>query len=170
MTRQPALKEYDPLWPARAEAEAARWRAALGPTLIACHHIGSTSVPGLPAKPILDLLPEVTDLVALDAARPVIEAMGYDWQGEFGLPGRRFCRRIENGIGIAHAHCYAAGSPEITRHLAFRDYLRARPEIAADYAALKRRCAAASPDMDAYCTCKDAWIKRHETLALKAHS
>lgn len=145
-----------------------QWRDALGAGFVACHHIGSTAVPGLTAKPILDLIPVARDLDALDAARPAIEAMGYDWKGEFGLPGRRYCALTQDGTRLVHAHCYAQGSPEITRHLAFRDYLRANPEVRDAYAALKAHCAQSSIDMDSYCDCKDSWIKTHEARALAA--
>lgn len=166
MNHVPPQAPYDPAWAAAAQAEAARWRDALGDGFIAYHHIGSTAVPGLTAKPILDLIPVARDLAALDVARPKIEAMGYEWMGEFGLPGRRFCRLTRDGVRLIHAHAYAAGSPEITRHVAFRDYLRADDAIRDEYAMLKARCAAQSIDMDQYCDCKDAWIKTHEAAAL----
>lgn len=166
MNRVPSQAPYDLAWATAAEAEAARWRGALGDAFIACHHIGSTAVPGLSAKPIIDLIPVASDLAALDTARPAIEALGYEWMGEFGLPGRRYCRLTRDGARLFHAHAYAAGSPEITRHLAFRDYLRTNDSIRDEYAALKARCAAQSTDMEQYCDCKDAWIKIHEAAAL----
>lgn len=166
MGQRPAQHPYDPDWPAQAMAEATRWRAALGDVMTDCHHIGSTAVPGLSAKPVLDLIPVVCDLAALDERRPAIEALGYEWCGAFGLPGRRFCRLERDGKRIAHAHCYAVGSPEITRHLAFRDALRGDDLLRDAYGALKARCAAQHPDMAGYCACKDSWIKAQEARAL----
>ena len=103
-----------PDWPLVAEAESAIWRRV--PGLVAIHHIGSTSVPGLPAKPVIDLLPVFADAGRLDAARPAVEAMGYEWLGEYGLPGRRYCRRNDaGGIRRVQAHAYPSGSPRENR-------------------------------------------------------
>jgi GrpB-like predicted nucleotidyltransferase (UPF0157 family) len=163
------LKPHDPEWAAGAERETGRLRTALGNILVRVHHIGSTSIPGLVAKPILDLIPVVRSIDELDQAQGRIEALGYEWWGEFGLPGRRYCSLTDkvSGKRLVQLHCYAEGSPEITRHLAFRDYLRARPELVAEYEAVKRRCAEAHPESShAYGDCKGDWVKRIETEAL----
>ncbi|MDB5540593.1 MAG: putative nucleotidyltransferase, GrpB family [Devosia sp.] len=165
------LKPHDPQWAAAADREAGRLRLMLGDKLVTVHHIGSTSIPGLIAKPILDLLPVVRSIGALDDARARIEGLGYQWWGEFGLPGRRYCTLVDkvSGKRLVQLHCYEDGSPEVTRHLAFRDYLRAHPELAAEYEAVKRRCAEAHPDSShAYAECKGDWVKRVETEALAA--
>ena len=159
------LAPHDPAFRAFAAAQSGLWRAALGDVLIRVEHIGSTAIPGILAKPVLDLLPIVTDLAALDVKRDAVEAMGFEWRGPFGLPGRRYCKRSDPAI---HVHCYAIGNPEITRHLAFRDYLIANPSTAAAYSAQKQRCVALHPtDRIAYGDCKSDWIKRTEALALK---
>ena len=163
------LKSHDPQWAGAAEREAERLRAALGDTLVRVHHIGSTSIPGLVAKPILDLIPVASSLAALDAARGKLEELGYAWWGEFGLPGRRYCTLDDVGQGrrLVQLHCYAEGSPEIARHLAFRDYLRGRPDVVAEYEAIKRRCAELHRESShAYGDCKGTWVKRIETEAL----
>ena len=164
------LSQPDPNWPKQAKAEIARWRTALGPALQDMHHIGSTSVPDLIAKPVLDLLPVFASETALDAAKPAVEALGYEWLGEFGLPGRRYCRQDNptSGQRMVQAHAYATGSPEIRRHLAFRDWLRAAPANAKSYAAEKQRAAhlypKGGPD---YQDCKSDWINAAETQALR---
>jgi GrpB-like predicted nucleotidyltransferase (UPF0157 family) len=152
-----------------AASEIARWRAAL-PDLVAVHHIGSTSVPGLCAKPILDLMPVFATEAAADAAQPILEALGYEWLGEHGLPGRRYCRRSDAATGLrrVQAHGYVTGHPDIARHLAFRDWLGADTAHRDAYAAEKARCAALHPgDGSAYGDCKSAWIDAAEQRALR---
>ena|ERR1700722_1644669 len=140
----------------------------LAPALLTVHHIGSTSVPGLAAKPILDLLPAVRDLAELDQARALIEALGYAWHGDYGIPGRRYCTLSDTvGGRLVQLHCFQAASPHVTRHLAFRDYLRAHPNVARGYAVEKRRARDLHPgDSHAYGAEKSAWIEQTETAAL----
>ncbi len=157
-------------WAAMAADEAVRLQDATGETFVVIHHIGSTAIPGIKAKPIIDLIPVATGLQALDAARGAIEALGYEWMGEFGLPGRRYCRMNDPVTGKRRfqLHCYAQNSPEIARHLAFRNYLRTHPLIAQDYEAQKIRAAALHPDdVLLYNGAKNDWIKATERDALK---
>jgi len=159
---------YDSHWPASYAAEAERICKAVGEVAVRIHHIGSTSVPGLSAKPIIDILLEVSDLAALDACSPTIEALGYEAMGELGIPGRRYFRR-DNDFGerTHQIHAFAVSSEEIHRHLAFRDYLIAHPEIARAYGELKQELALRFPtDIDGYMDGKDSFVKRHEAEAL----
>ncbi len=163
------LSPHDPRWAENARAESAALAIALGAILRVVHHIGSTAIPGIRAKPILDLLPIAASLPELDDRRAAIEALGYQWWGEFGLPGRRYCTKSDpvTGRRLVQLHFYAAGSPEIARHLAFRDYLRARPEIAEAYDREKARCQRLHPDNSlTYNDCKSAWIRRIQAEAL----
>lgn len=163
------LAAHDPDWAVAASIEAAALRAVLGPVLLAVHHVGSTAVPGLAAKPILDLLPVVADLAALDGRRAAVEGLGYVWWGENGLPGRRYATRDDPATGRRRVqlHGYAAGSSEIVRHLAFRDHLRRHPDIAAAYGREKARCLALhGADSHACGACKGAWIDAVEASAL----
>jgi GrpB-like predicted nucleotidyltransferase (UPF0157 family) len=149
-------------------ARLARDLRVLGPVLMTVHHIGSTSVPGLAAKPIIDLMPVVTRLDALDRECARVEGLGYDWHGAFGIAGRRYCTLSgANGERIAQLHFFAAGSPHIARHIAFRDYLRAHPDTARAYETEKRRARDLHPDdSHAYSDEKDAWIRDIEAKAL----
>jgi len=154
------LLPHDPAWAAMAAAESARLADAIGPTLERVEHVGSTSIPGIVAKPTIDLMPIVRDLAELDARQSAIEALGYVWRGEFGIPGRRYCIREEGRRRLFHAHCHEAGSQEVGRMLAFRDYLRAHADEAGAYEALKHAAAAAHPDDTlAYSNAKSDWIR-----------
>src|SRR4029077_5912454 len=102
----------DPEWPQMATGHAERLRV-LGPILVMVHHIGSTSVPGLAAKPISGLIPLVTDLADLDRERWRVEALGYHWHGELGISGRRYCTLSdEAGNRIVQLHFFKADSPQ----------------------------------------------------------
>lgn len=167
------LVPHDPDWPVRAQAEATRITAAVAPVGLVVHHIGSTPIADIPAKPILDPLGVAATPADLNALAPRLVPLGYRARGEQGLPGRRFfvLDAIGSGERLVHLHCWATGDPAIDRYLAFRDHLRARPELAQEYADLKLRCAAACPDDRAgYGNCKDAWIKRVEADAVRCRT
>lgn len=124
------LATYDPRWPEMAETLSSGLKK-LGSQLVYVHHIGSTAVPGLSAKPIIDLMPVVTGLENLDSLRGLIERLGFEWHGELGIEGRRYCTLTRhNRTRVAQLHIFSVGSPHIDRHLAFRNYLRTHPESA----------------------------------------
>lgn len=167
MPQHVVISDYDPAWPEEFRREAAAIARILGDNLTAIHHIGSTAVPGLAAKPIIDIMPVVRSLGAVDGSRAALESLGYEYLGEFGIPGRRYMRK--GGDERTHqVHVFAQGDTvNITRHLAFRDFLRAHPDVCAEYAALKRELAARYPyDIDAYFEGKDAFVRRFEAAAL----
>jgi GrpB-like predicted nucleotidyltransferase (UPF0157 family) len=159
---------YDPLWPREFDRASAEVLTALGPTLLAIHHIGSTSIPGLHAKPVIDMLAVAADLAAIDQRSAAVERLGYEVMGEFGIAGRRYFRRDDpTGRRTHQIHAFADGSPHVRRHLAFRDFMRAHPALAGEYGQLKRSLAAAHPhDMEAYIDGKDAFIKEMQSRAL----
>jgi GrpB-like predicted nucleotidyltransferase (UPF0157 family) len=163
------LCPYDSQWAGDAIKEGDTLAPAIGLHLLTIHHVGSTAIPGIHAKPILDLMPVVSILSELDGRKSDIMARGHEWWGEFGLPGRRYCTRNDpvTGRRLVQLHCFAEGSPEIVSHLAFRDYLRACPDIASAYDREKLRCQGLHPDdSHAYGDCKGAWIASVEAEAI----
>ncbi len=141
---------------------------ALGSNVVAVHHIGSTVIPDIYAKPIIDMLVEVADIDAVDPHNPSMSALGYLAMGEFGIPGRRFFRKDNDaGVRTHHVHVFAACSPEVERHIAFRDFMIEHPESAIRYSDLKREFAAAhSDDIELYMDGKDAFIKEIDRKAV----
>ena len=162
------IVSHDPIWSAKFEIEAERIAKAVGGAAVRIHHIGSTAIPQAKAKPIIDILLEVTSLGALDQKAPMLEALGYEAKGEFGIPGRRYFRLDDfNGMRTHQIHAFEAGVPDVIRHVVFRDYMRAHSSVAGEYSALKERLANAYPhDMAAYMDGKDAFVKEHERRAL----
>jgi GrpB-like predicted nucleotidyltransferase (UPF0157 family) len=154
-------------WALLFEHEGALIRGVFGDELVEIHHIGSTSVPGLQAKPIIDMLPVVQQIERVDLFNVGMEALGYEALGELGIPGRRYFRK--GGDDRTHqAHVFQAGDPGVERHLAFRDYLRAHPGVAAEYGVLKAGLAQQFPeDIDKYMDGKDAFVKAAEQEALR---
>lgn len=161
------LLPHDPCWAREFVRESAIVAIAMGDALLAIHHIGSTAIPGICAKPVIDILAVVRDVGVLDLLGVRMEALGYEVMGEFGIPGRRYFRK-DDAIGTRthQIHAFAEGSPQIARHVAFRDFLRAHPAHAVEYDALKQRLAALHPkDIGAYTDGKDAFIAEIDTLA-----
>jgi GrpB-like predicted nucleotidyltransferase (UPF0157 family) len=150
---------YDEAWVAMFEDEEAIVRKALGRGVLEVHHIGSTAIPGMWAKPVLDILVVVRQIDEVDGRGRSMAAAGYGAKGEFGIPGRRFFTK-GGDKRTHHAHVFQKGSPDIRRHLDFRDFMIAHQVQAAAYAELKRSLAARfRDDIDAYCDGKDPFIK-----------
>ena len=161
------LAPHDAAWAHEFAREAQLIERALGDILVDLQHIGSTAIPGIVAKPVIDLLGAVTSIAALDAATPHLESLGYEALGEFGLAGRRYFRK-DNAAGVRthQLHAYAAGSPDFQRHMDFRDYLRAHDDVARAYASLKQDLARQSEgDMRAYSKGKTQFIRDVEHRA-----
>ena len=153
------LEPHNPDWARMAEAEGARIAEALGDIFLRVEHMGSTAIPGIAAKPTVDLMPVVRDIALADERRGAMEALGYLWRGEFGIPGRRYCVLERDGKRIFHVHIFAGGHSNIATQLMFRDYLRAHRDEALAYEAIKREAVAANPwNSLAYNDHKSAWI------------
>ena len=158
---------HDPRWRDAFAAEAGRVASALGENVVAVHHIGSTAIPDIHAKPVVDLLVEVRDLTEVDGRSPAMESLGYESLGEYGIHGRRYFRKDDReGVRTHNVHAFEAGSAEAERHLAFRDYMLAHPAEARRYSDLKRRLAKKHPQsFDAYMDGKDGFIKEVDRRA-----
>lgn len=166
-TQRVCLLPHDIHWAEEFIHESLRVRLALGSAVRSLHHIGSTAIPGIHAKPIIDMLAVTDELAALDARASAMQSLGYEVLGEFGMPGRRYFRK-DNAVGdrTHQLHAFHAGSIQITRHLAFRDFMRAHPHHAREYAELKLRLAAAHPqDIGAYTDGKDDFIQEMDAKA-----
>lgn len=157
----------DPGW--AAAADAARLElSGLSVPWVGIEHIGSTSVPGLWAKPTIDLLGIVPDLADCDRAIAQFNALGYQARGEFGIAGRRYFTRSVAGRRTHHLHVFRAGSDHVARHLALRDYWRAHPSAAESYAIIKRvLVAAVAGDRAAYADAKAPYVSALEAAALR---
>lgn len=162
--------DYKKSWIDDYNAEADVLRNSIGILKPVIHHTGSTSVSGLSAKPLIDILIEVDEVSCLDDHVKNLEAIGYHGYGENGIPGRRYFEK--GGDDRTHQiHAFKRGSFNVTRHLAFRDYLVNHPHIAHEYALLKKQVAeTCNNDMGRYCDGKDDFIKRHERLAVDWYS
>ncbi len=140
------MKAHDPQWVTAFRQEATLLRAIFGEEVAAIHHIGSTSVPELPAKPIIDILLEVRDIEAVDDFNQQMRHSGYDPRGEYGLPRHRYFPRIDGEKHLSHVHTWQTGDPEIERHVSFRDYLFSHPQTRRAYGRLKQTLAAQFAD------------------------
>jgi GrpB-like predicted nucleotidyltransferase (UPF0157 family) len=165
----PAIRvvDYDPAWPALAAAEIPRIEAAVGEVAVRIDHVGSTAVPGLAAKPIVDLQ------LAVDAIEPraryvrSLEGLGYLFAPDPELPDLHFFGLPAERPRTHHLHVCAAGGEHELRHLALRDYLRTHPDEASEYGALKRDLAARHPgDRLAYIEGKERYVAALEERAL----
>jgi NAD-dependent deacetylase len=158
-----AMADPDPGWAEQGAREAVEVQKALGARVV--EHVGSTAVPGLAAKPVLDLLAGLESLDLTSEHIRAMEALGYEALGEYGLPGRLFFRKGSEPR-THHVHAVELRGEHWRRHLAVRDYLRAHPDEAAAYEAEKRRIAAAASDRDEYALGKAGFVEALERRAL----
>ena len=157
---QVRLADSDPGWPAAFERLAAELGGALGERAVAIEHVGSTAVPGLVAKPILDLAVGITPTSDPDQVIPAVERLGYQFRGDKGdTGGLLFVLEDRPAHRIAHVHVGPYGSEKWRRHLAFRDRLRIGPDARASYAEVKCRLGEQfASDRQAYTAGKAAFV------------
>ena len=162
------LSEYNYSWPALFEKEKEILLTCLSSENPCIEHIGSTSVPGLTAKPIIDMMIGLPDFAFSNSLIPYIQKLGYTYfsQYEDVMPYRRFFKKENGDIVTHHIHMVETGSEFWIRHLLFRDFLRDNPNVAADYTDLKRRLAQQDwKDGNEYADAKTDFIRRIEKLA-----
>ena len=128
---------YDPDWPRQFERAATAIRGALGELLVGIEHVGSTAIPGLDAKPIIDLIVYVPAFEDGFACVAPLAALGYESLGEYGIEGRHYFRRHEDGVSTHHLHMFAKDPAQPRDEIIFRDFLRGHPAVAREYATLK---------------------------------
>lgn len=160
------IRPYDPRWKDAFAAEAQLLKAVLGAAALEIHHVGSTAIPGLWAKPIIDIVVAARALEDVDACNAAMENIGYEARGEHGIEGRRYFKKVGAACEGVHVHMFAGGSEPIAGHLQFRDFLLLRPDLAQDYSALKQSLA--GPDgvpVDDYAARKAAFVRRIQALA-----
>jgi GrpB-like predicted nucleotidyltransferase (UPF0157 family) len=158
----------DPDWPLQFGEERDRLQSGLGAAQARIEHIGSTAVPGLAAKPIIDIMIGVEDLGQADRLIPALVGQGYRHIPEYEreLPERRYFEKFRDSRCTHHIHMVVNGSDFWVRHLAFRDFLRAHPEVRAEYEALKRRlCERDWRDGNEYADAKTEFIRAVENQA-----
>ena len=156
------LVDHDPSWAELYEQEAARLRPVFDGALVGMEHIGSTSVPGLCAKPIVDVLVGLRELELTDEQIAAVVELGYLFLGEHGLPGRLFFRKNPR---THHVHVVEHGGEHWDRQLTFRDALRADEEERHRYDTFKRRLAAEGHPREVYTELKTPFIREVEARA-----
>ena len=167
--RRVEVVPYNSDWKTLFENEKQLLESIFLPAEVEIHHIGSTSVPGLSAKPIIDIMLAADSLGQIEKVTPGIEAAGYEAKGENGIPGRRyFQKHDENGVRKVHLHSFEKGSHQLYRHLVFRDYLRTHPQEASKYADVKEKAARKYEfDIDSYIAEKSPIVKELEQKAMQ---
>jgi putative glutamine amidotransferase len=166
-SRPYAIADPDPNWPERFAQEASRLAGGLGPVAVRIEHVGSTSVPGLAAKPIIDIQVSVASLVPRTAFVDPLRALGYRWVLDPWSDDHEYFSREEDGHRAYQIHVCSLDGPWERRHLAFRDWLREHPDDAAAYADLKRALAERHQrDIMTYTDGKTDFIRSIEQRAL----
>jgi len=158
------LDPYTDEWERIFKEEAARLQAALGSDILDIQHVGSTSIPGMTAKPIIDIAIAVRNIKDASVCIAPVEELGYEYKGENGIPGRLFFAK--GSPRTHHIHINEMGSRGWQNQILFRDYLILHPDFAREYAHLKLELAQRYPtDRQSYLDCKAPFIERVLRLA-----
>lgn len=159
------LTEFSEKWAEMFLSEAQFLKSIFGDEIIKFEHFGSTSVPGMKAKPVIDMMCIVKDIEKVDTFNEIMANLGYDIAGEWGISGRRLFRKGGDNR-THHIHFYQFDNPQIERHLIFRDYLRSHPEEVARYSKFKEELAYRFENTSEYSPAKKTFVKEMEEQAL----
>ena len=163
--RRVGVASYNPNWKNMYKEESEKIKNILNDIIIDIHHIGSTAIPGIKAKPVIDILVEVKDIEEVDKYNHKMEELGYEAMGEYGIPKRRFFRKGENNR-THHIHIFQTGNEEIERHINFKEYLIAHPDKAREYSKLKEELVNKyTYDVENYTNSKSDFIKEIDRKA-----
>jgi GrpB-like predicted nucleotidyltransferase (UPF0157 family) len=160
MVRRIEVVPHNPNWKKKFKLEARIIKSIFYEEIITIHHIGSTAIPDISAKPIIDILVEVQDINKIDEYNTEMIERGYIPKGESGIPERRLFIKGSEEFRTFHVHVFEKENPEITRHLNFRDYMIAHSKEAQEYSQLKEYLAKKYPEnIDGYIDGKEEFIK-----------
>jgi GrpB-like predicted nucleotidyltransferase (UPF0157 family) len=170
IARPVEIFDYDRKWPSKFLEERTKIMGAIGDTVVEVEHVGSTAVPGLCAKPIIDIMVGIRKLIDADNCIEPLESIGYEYVPEYeaSIPERRYFRKGPSEMPNKHFHLHMVehGSDFWKRHLLFRDYLRTNPDAALEYCELKKRLASKYRlNREAYTEAKTTFI---ESIVSKA--
>lgn len=155
---------YNSAWEQKFEDEAKKIKKIFEEIFVDIYHIGSTAVPRVKAKPIIDILVEVKDINKVDSYNKQMEELSYVALGEYGIPKRRFFQKGGNNR-THHVHIFEQASPQIKRYIDFRDYLISNLKVAREYSLLKEKLAEKYRyDIDKYQEGKESFIKKIDKL------
>jgi GrpB-like predicted nucleotidyltransferase (UPF0157 family) len=160
------LSDYNEGWALMYQNEVDFLTDIFGDEIIRCEHFGSTSVKGLKAKPVIDMMCIVKDIEKVDIYNEKMLSLGYDVAGEWGIPGRRLLRKGGEDR-THHIHFYQFDNPQIERHLIFRDFLRSHPEEVEKYSSFKEELASRFENTSEYSPAKKTFVKEMEHRAIR---
>jgi len=160
-TKHVVVLPYDEAWKKDFEEIKAELMAVLDGLVLSVEHVGSTSVPGLAAKPIIDIDVVIEDTDCFEKVKTALETIGYQHEGDMGIPGREaFKYDGKEHLRKHHLYVCAKDSDELKRHLSFRDYLRTHPDAVKEYGRIKEEGARLYPnDIDSYIEYKAPFIE-----------
>ncbi len=162
------IADYNPQWPVLYEEESSRILGVIGHQVVAIEHVGSTAVPGLGAKPVIDITVAVRRLADAEECIELLPSIGYEYvpPDRAGIPERRYFHKGPPEARTHHIHMVELTSDFWERHLLFRDFLRAHPEVAQQYYQLKKELAAKhGEDREGYTEAKTSFIESVVTRA-----
>lgn len=163
--REIVVEPYQESWKTKFKKEKAKLEKVFNDIIVKIHHIGSTAIPAIKAKPIIDILVVVEAINKVERYNDKMKALGYEPKGEFGIENRRFFQKGGNNR-TQHVHIFQQGDNEIKRHLNFRDYMNAHPEQAHKYSQLKETLADKYPhDINKYNEGKSDFIAEIDSKA-----